>query len=129
MKSKATATTTTTTIRKQYVAAEFLARTRIVFFLQTDLEKQSKKIREKQRQAKERSEQELLTNIQQQEKVQFPSGQEVTKEGMLRHGSKTNLIISCVSLAPQADLQLLMHRIREVINVLNDFKNKREPER
>ncbi|CAM2714096.1 unnamed protein product [Rotaria socialis] len=76
-----------------------------------DIEKQSKKIREKQRQAKERSEQELLTNIQQHEKVQFPSGQEVTKE------------------APQADLQLLMHRIREVINVLNDFKNKREANR
>ncbi len=31
--------------------------------------------------------------------------------------------------APQADLQLLMHRIREVINVLNDFKTKREPNR
>ncbi|CAF1354348.1 unnamed protein product [Adineta steineri] len=76
-----------------------------------DIEKQSKKIREKQRQTKERSEQELLTNIQQHEKVQFPSGQEITKE------------------APQADLQLLMHRIREVINVLNDFKNKREPNR
>ncbi|CAF3793199.1 unnamed protein product [Rotaria sp. Silwood1] len=76
-----------------------------------DIEKQSKKLREKQRQVKERSEQELLTNIQQQEKVQFPSGQEVTKE------------------APQADLQLLMHRIREVINVLNDFKNKREANR
>jgi ribosomal RNA methyltransferase Nop2 len=73
-----------------------------------DIEKKSKKIREKQRESKERSEQELLTNIQQHEKVQFPSGQEVTKE------------------APQEDLQLLMHRIREVINVLNDFKNKRE---
>ncbi|CAF2856546.1 unnamed protein product [Rotaria sp. Silwood2] len=76
-----------------------------------DIEKQSKKLREKQRQVKERAEQELLTNIQQHEKVQFPSGQEVTKE------------------APQADLQLLMHRIREVINVLNDFKNKREANR
>jgi hypothetical protein len=32
-------------------------------------------------------------------------------------------------LAPQADLQLLMHRIREVINVLNDFKTKREANR
>ncbi|UJR22012.1 hypothetical protein I4U23_025079 [Adineta vaga] len=76
-----------------------------------DIEKKSKKIREKQKQAKERSEQELLTNIQQQEKVQFPSGQEITKD------------------APQADLQLIMHRIREVINVLNDFKTKREPNR
>jgi len=76
-----------------------------------DIEKKSKKLREKQRQAKERSEQELLTNIQQQEKVQFPSGQEVVKD------------------APQADLQLLMHRIREVINVLSDFKNKREENR
>jgi ribosomal RNA methyltransferase Nop2 len=73
-----------------------------------DIEKKSKKLREKQREAKERSDQELLTNIEQHEKVQFPSGQEVTKD------------------APQADLQLLMHRIREVINVLNDFKNKRE---
>lgn len=81
------------------------------FSLQLDIEKQSKKIREKQRQAKERSEQELLTNMQQQEKIEFPSGQEVTKD------------------APQADLQLLMHRIREVINVLNDFKNKREANR
>jgi len=78
------------------------------FLFQLDIEKQSKKLREKQRQAKERSDQELLTNIEQHEKVQFPSGQEVTKD------------------APQADLQLLMHRIREVINVLNDFKNKRE---
>ncbi|CAF1004129.1 unnamed protein product [Adineta steineri] len=76
-----------------------------------DIEKKSKKLREKQRQQKESAEQELLTNIQQHEKVQFPSGQEVTKE------------------APQADLQLLMHRIREVINVLNDFKNKREVNR
>ena len=83
----------------------------VVFSLQLDIEKQSKKIREKQRQAKERSEQELLTNMQQQETVEFPSGQEVTKD------------------APQADLQLLMHRIREVINVLSDFKNKREPNR
>lgn len=49
--------------------------------MQLDIEKKSKKIREKQRQAKERAEQELLTNIQQQEKVQFPSGQEVTKDG------------------------------------------------
>ncbi len=81
------------------------------FHFQLDIEKKSKKIREKQRQAKERSEQELLTNIEQHEKVQFPSGQEVTKD------------------APQADLQLLMHRIREVINVLNDFKNKREVNR
>ena len=73
------------------------------FIFSLILKKKSKKIREKQRQAKERSEQELLTNIEQHEKVQFPSGQEVTKD------------------APQADLQLLMHRIREVINVLNDF--------
>ena len=48
---------------------------------QLDIEKQSKKIREKQRQSKERSDQELLTNIQQQETIQFPSGQEVTKDG------------------------------------------------
>ncbi|CAF1313149.1 unnamed protein product, partial [Didymodactylos carnosus] len=27
---------------------------------------------------------------------------------------------------PQADLQLLMYRIRIGINILNDFKNKRE---
>ena len=69
MKSKATATTTTMT-RKPFVAVEILASRRLPLFFQTDLEKQSKKIREKQRQAKERSEQELLTNIQQQEKVQ-----------------------------------------------------------
>jgi hypothetical protein len=43
--------------------------------------KQSKKIREKQRLTKERADQELLTNIQQQETFEFPSGQEVTKEG------------------------------------------------
>jgi len=76
-----------------------------------DIEKQSKKLREKQRKTKELAEQELLTNIEQQEKVQFPSGQEVTKE------------------APLADLQLLMHRIREVINVLNSFTKKREVDR
>ncbi|CAF0744684.1 unnamed protein product [Didymodactylos carnosus] len=76
------------------------------------IEKQSTKIREKQRKTKELSEQELLTNIEQHEKVQFPSGQEVTKDSV-----------------PPADLQLLMHRIREVINVLNDFSKKREQTR
>lgn len=94
---------------------------------QLDIEKQSKKIREKQRQSKERSDQELLTNIQQQETIQFPSGQEVTKDGTKDLSSSPDDHQSC--LAPQADLQLLMHRIREVINVLNDFKNKREANR
>ena len=83
--------------RKPFVAVEILASRRLPLFFQTDLEKQSKKIREKQRQAKERSEQELLTNIQQQEKVQFPSGQEVTKEGMRTQASWTHpIVLSCV---------------------------------
>lgn len=71
----------------------------------------------------------MKTNIQQHETIQFPSGQEVTKEGKLKplqSIKKSDLIFF---LAPQEDLQLLMHRIREVINVLNDFKNKREENR
>lgn len=39
------------------------------------------------------------------------------------------MIIYFLFSALQEDLQLLMHRIREVINVLNDFKNKREQNR
>lgn len=111
---------------KEYFLNKFIK----IFILQLDIEKKSKKLREKQRQAKERSEQELLTNIQQQEKVQFPSGQEITKEGLFNNRNIQTIVGWLFSfLAPQADLQLIMHRIREVINVLNDFKNKREVNR
>ncbi|CAF3583338.1 unnamed protein product [Rotaria sp. Silwood1] len=44
-----------------------------------DIEKKSKKLHEKQRQTKECSKQTLLTNIEQQGKVQFSSGQKITK--------------------------------------------------
>lgn len=54
----------------------------------------------------------LQTNIAEIEKFKLPSGQEIQKEKQL---------------AP--DLQIVHHRIQEIVNVLNNFKTLRDPER
>ncbi|CAF1403657.1 unnamed protein product [Rotaria sp. Silwood1] len=56
-----------------------------------DIEKKSKKLHEKQRQTKECSKQTLLTNIEQQGKVQFSSGQKITKVAPINRGVNFDL--------------------------------------
>jgi len=73
------------------------------------IEKASKKLeRKKAKEAKEADE-ELKTNIAETEKVTLPSGQEIEKEK-----------------ASAPDLEILNQRIKDVVAVLNDFKNRRE---
>ncbi|PIK50672.1 hypothetical protein BSL78_12454, partial [Apostichopus japonicus] len=76
------------------------------------IEKASKKLRKKHEIQKKLAEEELMTNIAQIEKFQLPSGQEIELEA-----------------SQPPDLTLISLRIREVMGVLGDFKNKRDPER
>ena len=73
------------------------------------IEKQSKKLHAKQRKMLEESQKEMKMNIGETEKFVLPSGQELEQE---------------VSTAP--DLQIIQSRIGDVINVLKDFKARRE---
>lgn len=73
------------------------------------IEKASKKLEKKKAKEASEAEDELKTNIKETEKVTLPSGQEIEKE-------KTS--------AP--DLEILNQRIKDVVAVLNDFKNRRE---
>merc|ERR1719193_1012781 len=73
------------------------------------IEKASKKLEKKKAKEAAEAEDELKTNIAETEKVTLPSGQEIEKEK---------------SSAP--DLEILNQRIKDVVAVLNDFKNRRE---
>ena len=73
------------------------------------IEKQSKKLHAKQIKMLEESQKEMKMNIGETEKFVLPSGQELEQE---------------VSTAP--DLQIIQSRIGDVINVLKDFKARRE---
>lgn len=73
------------------------------------IERASKKLEKKKAKEAIEAEDELKTNIAETEKVTLPSGQEIEKE-------KT--------AAP--DLEILNQRIKDVVAVLNDFKNRRE---
>lgn len=74
------------------------------------IERQSKKLYKKQmKMLDEAKKEELKMNIEDKEKFVLPSGQEIEQEA---------------STAP--DLQIIQSRIADVIQVLQDFKNKRE---
>merc|ERR1719510_2265838 len=73
------------------------------------IEKDSKKLEKKQQKILAEAEAEMKMNFAQTEKFTLPSGQEIEKES---------------SQAP--DLQIIQARIRDVIQVLQDFKNRRE---
>ena len=73
------------------------------------VEKQAKKLHAKQVKMLAESQKEMKMNIGETEKFVLPSGQEVEQEA---------------STAP--DLQIIQSRIHDVIQVLQDFKNKRE---
>ncbi|XP_063410291.1 uncharacterized protein LOC134693408 [Mytilus trossulus] len=72
------------------------------------VEKKAKKLEKKQARDKKLAEKELMTNITQTEKFTLPSGQEVEQE--------TN---------QPPDITLVQNRIKEVMGVLADFKEKR----
>ncbi|CAL1270197.1 unnamed protein product [Larinioides sclopetarius] len=76
------------------------------------IEKASKKLMKKEKQLNKLNEAELQTNIQQTEIFRLPSGQEIEKEDVA---------------AP--DLVILNQRIKDIIFVLSDFSNRREPDR
>merc|ERR1719309_1781264 len=73
------------------------------------VEKDSKKLEKKQQKILAEADAEMKMNFAQTEKFTLPSGQEIEKES---------------SQAP--DLQIIQARIRDVIQVLQDFKNRRE---
>ncbi|XP_060578088.1 uncharacterized protein LOC132735181 [Ruditapes philippinarum] len=73
------------------------------------VEKAAKKLRKKEKQDKKLAEDELQTNIAQTEKYTLPSGQEIEKE-----------------TATSPDLAMIQHRIKDVMHVLADFKERKE---
>merc|ERR1719309_1680063 len=73
------------------------------------IEKDSKKLEKKQQKILAEADAEMKMNFAQTEKFTLPSGQEIEKES---------------SQAP--DLQIIQARIRDVIQVLQAFKNRRE---
>merc|ERR1719273_2735505 len=73
------------------------------------IEKDSKKLEKNQQKILAEADAEMKLNFAQTEKFTLPSGQEIEKES---------------SQAP--DLQIIQARIRDVIQVLQDFKNRRE---
>merc|ERR1719150_2995000 len=73
------------------------------------IEKDSKKLEKKQKKILAEADAEMKMNFAQTEKFTLPSGQEIEKES-----------------AQPPDLQIIQARIREVIQVLQDFKNRRE---
>jgi len=73
------------------------------------IEKDSKKLEKKQKKILAEADAEMKMNFAQTEKFTLPSGQEIEKE-----------------TAQPPDLQIIQARIRDVIQVLQDFKNRRE---
>ncbi|XP_053379716.1 uncharacterized protein LOC123527800 [Mercenaria mercenaria] len=73
------------------------------------VEKAAKKLKKKEKKDKKLAEEELQTNIAQTEKYTLPSGQEIEKEA-----------------ATSPDLAMVQHRIKDVMHVLADFKERRE---
>ncbi|XP_069111843.1 uncharacterized protein [Argopecten irradians] len=76
------------------------------------VEKKAKKLKKKKEEIKKQAEAELLTNMTNMEKFTLPSGQEVEKE-----------------TAQAPDIAMVQQRIKEVIHVLAEFKDRREPGR
>lgn len=76
------------------------------------IEKKAAKLHKKEKKDKELAELELQTNIKEMEKFVLPSGQEIEAESKL-----------------PPDLAVIQHRIREVLHVLANFKERRETDR
>ncbi|XP_033764071.1 25S rRNA (cytosine-C(5))-methyltransferase nop2-like [Pecten maximus] len=76
------------------------------------VEKKAKKLEKKREKNKKLAEAELQTNITDMETFTLPSGQEVEKEA-----------------AQAPDITMVQQRIKEVIHVLAEFKDRREPGR
>ena len=76
------------------------------------IEKQSRKLKKKQAKEAKEAEEELKLNIADTEVFQLPSGQEIEQEK---------------SRPP--DLQIIQTRIKEVMGVLKNFAQKRDPEK
>ena len=74
------------------------------------IEKAAKKLKKIQKEDAKLADEELKTNIAETEKFVLPSGQEVEKE---------------THQAP--DLAIIQQRIKDVIHVLGDFTNRRDP--
>lgn len=73
------------------------------------MEKAAKRLKKKQKKDDELAEAELKTNILETERYVLPSGQEVEKESV-----------------QSPDLALIQQRIKDVIQVLGDFSQRRE---
>ena len=76
------------------------------------IEKKARKLKKKQAKEAKLDEEELKLNFAEREKFELPSGQEVEQEK---------------SRPP--DLQIIQSRIKDVIDVLKSFSEKRDPER
>jgi len=76
------------------------------------IEKKARKLKKKQEKAAKKAEEELKLNFSEREVFQLPSGQEVDQEK---------------SRPP--DLQIIQSRIKDVIDVLKNFAQKRDGER
>eukprot|EP00057_Strongylocentrotus_purpuratus_P008742 XP_011663216.1 PREDICTED: 25S rRNA (cytosine-C(5))-methyltransferase nop2 [Strongylocentrotus purpuratus] len=76
------------------------------------IEKASKKLDKKIKRDKKLAEDELQISISQTETFQLPSGEEIEKEA-----------------SEPTDLSMVHQRIKEVMEVLGDFKNRREEDR
>ncbi|ELP91916.1 hypothetical protein EIN_399460 [Entamoeba invadens IP1] len=77
-------------------------------FSENEFEKAAKQTIKEEAQVKKEAEEELLTNVAEEQRYVLPSGQEVVKSREF------------------GDMATIGTRIREVVAVLNDFKNKRE---
>lgn len=76
------------------------------------IEKESRKLRKKEAEDKKLEQEECMTNIAETEIYTLPSGQELEKEK-----------------AAPPDLVVLSQRIKDIVYVLADFKNRREDNR
>jgi len=76
------------------------------------IEKESRKLKKKQEKEAKEAEDELKINVDDKETFQLPSGQEIEQEK---------------SRPP--DLQIIQHRVKDVIDVLKNFAQKRDPEK
>jgi ribosomal RNA methyltransferase Nop2 len=77
------------------------------------VEKAAKKLKKKRKEDEKLAEEELRTNIQSTEKYQLPSGEEIERE----------------TATPAPDIAIISQRIKDVMEVLSDFKNRCEPGR
>lgn len=75
-----------------------------------EVEKEARKLDEKQKEDEELAEEELKINVAETEKLVLTSGQEIEKDSMT---------------AP--DITLIQQRIQDIVKILNNFREMREP--